>query len=87
MLIKPIRDQSLSVQTINGHGAYESTNLAVHKQAFYSIAKCVAALTVTNQEEGQLVIKKFIKDVKDSKSRDSVRLLALLCLGETGKYM
>ncbi|RMZ95389.1 cullin-associated NEDD8-dissociated [Brachionus plicatilis] len=87
MLIKPIRDQSLSVQTINGHGAYESTNLAVHKQAFYSIAKCVAALTVTNQEEGQLVIKKFIKDIKDSKSRDSVRLLALLCLGETGKYI
>ena len=24
---------------------------------------------------------------KDPKSRDSTRLLALLCLGETGKYM
>lgn len=87
MLIKPIRDQSISAQPTNGHGVYESSNLAVHKQAFYSIAKCIAALTVTNQEEGQLVIKKFIQDIKDSKSRDSVRLLALLCLGETGKYM
>lgn len=87
MLIKPIRDQNLPTQSTNGHGVYESSNLAVHKQAFYSIAKCIAALTVTNQEEGQMVIKKFINDIKDPKSRDSVRLLALLCLGETGKYM
>lgn len=64
-----------------------TNNLAVHKQAFYSIAKCIAALTVINQAEGQAVINQFINDIKDPKSRDSVRLLALLCLGETGKYL
>jgi cullin-associated NEDD8-dissociated protein 1 len=98
MLTKPIREQSLLVQNNNGQASpaatinsqYESnmsTNLAVHKQAFYSIAKCIAALTVKNQTEGQQVIQQFIKDIKDPKSRDSSRLLALLCLGETGKYV
>ncbi|CAF1020526.1 unnamed protein product [Brachionus calyciflorus] len=88
MLTRPIREQNLVAQPSNGQGAFDNTNnLAVHKQAFYSIAKCIAALTVTNQAEGQLVIKQFIKDIKDPKSRDSVRLLALLCLGETGKYI
>lgn len=91
MLTKPIREQQIananSVYAENGMQQTNSNSLAVHKQAFYSIAKCVAALTVKNQTEGQLVIKQFINDIKDAKSRDSVRLLALLCLGETGKYM
>jgi cullin-associated NEDD8-dissociated protein 1 len=94
MLTRPIREQptaSQPPQANNGNSADQSSssssNLAVHKQAFYSIAKCIAALTVLNQEEGQQVIKQFINDVKDPKSRDSVRLLALLCLGETGKYI
>ncbi len=50
-------------------GSFQSSNisnLAVHKQAFYSIAKCIAALTVINQDEGQAVIKQFINDVKVS---------------------
>jgi hypothetical protein len=81
----------------------------MHKQAFYSIAKSIAVLTVNNQAEGQLVIRQFISNIKvhlkfcniiirkvhewlfltkkDPKSSDSMRLLALLCLGETGKYM
>lgn len=93
MLTRPIREQNLVTQQQNAgqaSSAFDSnntSNLAVHKQAFYSIAKCIAALTVTNQSEGQLVIKQFINDIKDPKSRDSTRLLALLCLGETGKYM
>lgn len=91
MLTKPIREQQISnsnnVYAENGMQQANSSSLAVHKQAFYSIAKCIASLTVKNQAEGQLVIKQFINDIKDTKSRDSVRLLALLCLGETGKYM
>ena len=90
MLTKPIREQAAFQQNsapLEAISQQSSNNLAVHKQAFYSIAKCIASLTVTNQQEGQLVIKQFINDVKDPKSRDSIRLLALLCLGETGKYM
>lgn len=91
MLTKPIREQTPSqsgaVISQSTEANSTSTNLAVHKQAFYSIAKCIAALTVQNQAEGQTVIQQFIADIKDPKSRDSVRLLALLCLGETGKYI
>jgi cullin-associated NEDD8-dissociated protein 1 len=92
MLTKPIREQQTNgvqqqMETNNSLSSSSTSSLAVHKQAFYSIAKCIAALTVINQEEGQLVIKQFINDVKDIKSRDSARLLALLCLGETGKYI
>ena len=103
MLTKPIREQNTLIQqnshanSKNNHAAssslssaFESSSsnsLAMHKQAFYSIAKSIAVLTVNNQVEGQLVIEQFIADIKDPKSSDSMRLLALLCLGETGKYM
>lgn len=96
MLIKPISEQSnITNQQAQSNGAGSqfnefssgNSNLAVHKQAFYSIAKIIASLTVTNQKDGKVVIEKFINDIKDTKSRDSTRLLALLCLGETGKYM
>lgn len=89
MLTKPIREQAVPLQTQQRAGSAEFSNnsLAVHKQAFYSIAKIIAALTVANQKEGQAVIKQFINDLKDPKSRDSTKLLALLCLGETGKYI
>ena len=128
MLIRPIREQSNLInqqQALNnaagvnnnfpsGFNEFSSNNtsLAVHKQAFYSIAKIIASLTVINQLDGKIVIEQFINDIKvkwllffiiffsqmtqfktfsihskDPKSRDSTRLLALLCLGETGKYM
>lgn len=75
MLIRPIKDQSTLVgQQTQSNGASasfnefsnSSTNLAVHKQAFYSIAKIIAALTVTNQKEGKMVIEQFINDIKVS---------------------
>lgn len=102
MLTKPIRDQNLVPTSNNGQNSTTTTttstttpndasnisaNLAVHKQAFYSIAKCIAALTVQNQSEGQLIVQQFINDIKEPKSRDSTRLLGLLVLGETGKYI
>ena len=79
LLIKPIKEQNMyqqnqnsnnKNQTNNTNSAFEasmgnnSSNLAVHKQAFYSIAKCIAALTVMNQEEGKAVINQFINDIK-----------------------
>ncbi len=79
LLIKPIKEQNMyqqghvsnsKNQISNTNSAFEpslgnnSNNLAVHKQAFYSIAKCIAALTVINQEEGKAVINQFINDIK-----------------------
>jgi len=62
-----------------------SSSLAVHKQAFQSMAKCIAALTISCKQEGSNTVNQFINDIKHSKSSDSVRLLALLTLGEIGK--
>ena len=94
MLTKPIREQTSTTTALivsnqsGGDSNNAGTSLAVHKQAFYSIAKCIAALTVQNQtDEGQVVIQQFIADIQDARSRDSSRLLALLVLGETGKYI
>jgi hypothetical protein len=57
MLVKPVREPKDSQLAANH-------NLAVHKQAFYSIAKCVAALTVNNQKDGQNIITQFVEDIK-----------------------
>ena len=57
MLTEPIyRPQQQST-----HG---SLSLAVHKQAFQSIAKCIAALTVTCRQEGSAVVNQFVNDIK-----------------------
>ncbi len=43
-----------------------SSNLAVHKQSFHSIAKCIAALTITCPNEGSSVVNQFVSDIKVS---------------------
>ena len=63
----------------------QQQQLVVHKQAFYSIAKSFAALTVANLKESNYFIKKFQDDLNDPKCSDSIKILALLCLGETGQ--
>ena len=64
-----------------------SNVFAVHKQAFHSIAKCVAALTVKNSSESNSVVNQFVKDIKNAKSSDSVKLFSLLALGEIGRHI
>uniref|UniRef100_A0A8C7ITY8 Cullin associated and neddylation dissociated 1 n=1 Tax=Oncorhynchus kisutch TaxID=8019 RepID=A0A8C7ITY8_ONCKI len=63
---------------------YAQSAALTHKQSYYSIAKCVAALTRACPDEGPAVVGQFIQDVKNSRSTDSIRLLALLSLGEVG---
>ncbi|XP_065063149.1 cullin-associated NEDD8-dissociated protein 1-like [Rhopilema esculentum] len=76
ILTKPIYEHDASLPS-----------LAVHKQAFHSIAKCVTVLTIVCKHEADAVVSKFISDIMDSKSSDSVRLFALLALGEIGSYI
>lgn len=90
MLTKPIYNPS-TIKTKNQPQETSSSSLAIHKQAFYSIAKCIANLTVDNKSINDttyyLIIKQFINDIKSDKSSESIKLLCLLCLGETGKYI
>uniref|UniRef100_H3CLX5 Cullin-associated and neddylation-dissociated 1 n=1 Tax=Tetraodon nigroviridis TaxID=99883 RepID=H3CLX5_TETNG len=66
---------------------YSQSAALPHKQAYCSIAKCVAALTRACPAEGPAVVGQFIQDVKNSRSTDSIRLLALLSLGEVGHHV
>ncbi|KAK0135024.1 Cullin-associated NEDD8-dissociated protein 1 [Merluccius polli] len=66
---------------------YAQSSALGHKQAYCSIAKCVAALTTACPPEGPAVVAQFIQDVKNSRSTDSIRLLALLSLGEVGHHV
>ncbi|KAG8005465.1 Cullin-associated NEDD8-dissociated protein 1, partial [Nibea albiflora] len=66
---------------------YSQSTALPHKQAYCSIAKCVAALTRACPTEGPAVVGQFIQDVKNSRSTDSIRLLALLSLGEVGHHV
>uniref|UniRef100_A0A8L0DNF3 Cullin associated and neddylation dissociated 1 n=1 Tax=Oncorhynchus mykiss TaxID=8022 RepID=A0A8L0DNF3_ONCMY len=66
---------------------YAQSAALTHKQSYYSIAKCVAALTRACPDEGPAVVGQFIQDVKNSRSTDSIRLLALLSLGEVGHHV
>jgi len=85
LLIKPIYTQQKPATTSTTNTNVQQ-QLVAHKQAFYSIAKSFAALTVANLKESSPFIKKFQNDLNDSKCNDSIKILALLCLGETGKY-
>lgn len=65
----------------------KSFDTSVHKQSFYSVAKCIAALSSACPKEASGVVTNFIQEVKNPKSSESVRILALLCLGEIGRLM
>lgn len=80
MLIRPVYNPPSNAQT-------SSNAFAVHKQAFHSIAKCMAALTVKSPAQANNVVNQFVSDVCNAKSSDSVKLFALLALGEIGKHI
>ncbi|XP_015114228.1 cullin-associated NEDD8-dissociated protein 1 [Diachasma alloeum] len=62
------------------------TSSVLHKQAYHSLAKCAAALTITWQQEAHGVVEQFIKNVQDPAS-DSQHIFALLVIGEIGKHV
>lgn len=58
----------------------------LHKMAFHSIAKCVAALSVTCRQEADEVVTRFVQHITSSSS-DSVRMFSLLAVGEIGAHI
>ncbi|XP_012944580.1 cullin-associated NEDD8-dissociated protein 1 [Aplysia californica] len=57
----------------------------IHRQAYHSIARCVAALTEMSPLEASKVVSQFVSDIKNPKSTEHIVLFALLALGEIGK--
>ncbi|NXS43385.1 CAND1 protein, partial [Balaeniceps rex] len=62
-------------------------SVTLHKQAYYSIAKCVAALSSACPKEASAIVNQFIQDVKNPKSSCAVKVLAFLSLAEMGRTM
>ncbi|XP_035193140.1 cullin-associated NEDD8-dissociated protein 1-like isoform X2 [Oxyura jamaicensis] len=62
-------------------------SVTLHKQAYYSVAKCVAALSSACPREAPGTLNQFIQDVKSPKSSSAVKVLAFLSLAEMGRTM
>lgn len=80
-LTNPVYNPSPATQPAN-------SSLAVHKQAFYSTSACVASLALNSTDDScyQSVIKKLLDNLKCEDMANSVKLFALLSLGEIGKF-
>lgn len=61
-------------------------NQTLHKQAYYSLAKCVAAITVKCSDRALPVIHQFIYDIQNARS-DAQHIFGLLIIGEIGRKM
>ncbi|XP_046881587.1 cullin-associated NEDD8-dissociated protein 2 isoform X1 [Hypomesus transpacificus] len=57
----------------------------IHRQSYYSVAKCVAALSAACPKEAQSMVSSLIRQVKDPQAPEPARMLSLLCLGEVGR--
>ncbi|XP_053147989.1 cullin-associated NEDD8-dissociated protein 1-like [Hemicordylus capensis] len=62
-------------------------SVSLHKQAYHSVAKCVAALSSVCPKEAPGMVNQFIQDVKNPKSSAAVKMLAFLSLAEIGHTM
>ncbi|CAL4060788.1 unnamed protein product, partial [Meganyctiphanes norvegica] len=58
----------------------------IHKQAYHSMAKCVAALTLTHHNEAVGVVNRFLMDVTNPRS-PTVQSFSLLAIGEIGEHI
>lgn len=63
-----------------------SNNQTLHKQAYYSLAKCVAAITVKCSDRALPVVDQFIHDIQTTRF-DSQHIFGLLIIGEIGRKM
>lgn len=73
----------LPISTAQGVGGGDSP---IHKQAYYSLAKCVAAITVTMQPTVLYIIPQFINEILTAR-HDAQKMFTLLVVGEIGREM
>lgn len=64
----------------------QTGKVQLHKQAFHSMARCVAALTLQCPNEAVPVAKELLQDVQRPRS-DSHLVFCLLTIGEIGRHI
>jgi hypothetical protein len=58
-----------------------------HKQSFYSLAKCISVISVgSGPEEALSVASRFVGDLKTGNLTDIQIVIALLSVGEIGRF-
>ncbi|NXY85574.1 CAND1 protein, partial [Alcedo cyanopectus] len=62
-----------------------SDGASLHKQAYHSVAKCVAALSSACPKEAPATVNRLIQDAKSPKSSAAVQVLSFLSLAELGR--
>ena len=62
-----------------------AAGLVVHKQAFHTTAKCVGVVSLAEPSQTRRVVEMFISDVQNESTTTSVKLLALISIGEIGR--
>lgn len=60
-------------------------NVNLHRQAYCSIAKCLATVSTVEQLRALEAVKQLIHDIKTDRNNDSIQVFALLAIGEIGK--
>lgn len=78
------------LKTLTGpfYGSQRSPDpMVMHRQSYYSVAKCVAALVSVCPKEASGTITNLIQEVKSTRSSEPARILSFLCLGEVGRSM
>lgn len=60
---------------------------SLHKQAYHSTAKSIAALVAAEPSECAMIVGQFMSDVQNENSTDSIRTFVLLSLGEIGQQV
>lgn len=63
-----------------------SANIQLHKHAFHSIAKCVAALTLQVQNEAIPLANELLQEIHQKRT-DTQIVFCLLTIGEIGRHL
>ncbi|XP_053203172.1 cullin-associated NEDD8-dissociated protein 1-like [Panonychus citri] len=63
----------------------EQLHPPLHKQAYHSIAKCIASISIIDHKRSIKAVRHFIRDIENSGHSPSIQMFALLTIGEIGK--
>ncbi|KAF9934606.1 Cullin-associated NEDD8-dissociated protein 1 [Linnemannia zychae] len=59
--------------------------LALSKQAFSTIAQCIAVLCLNSEKNLEVTVAEFVRKIEEPRTSDSLKYLSLITLGEIGR--
>lgn len=77
--------RQLTVPIFNLSSNLSSNPSPLHKQAYSSIAKCVAAITVIDRKQSLHSVNNYLRELKSPNVTDAIQTFIYLVIGEIGK--